>query len=411
MNEMSFESIYNAGLGLSVAKTSDESASVERYDGFLTGLLADVTKSEEDLKFIELYGKVEDANTAAKIKMLEKINKNYGKCHRGIENYCRSCEAEVDGTSALKENNDSTTDAKKAEAGKKKTNVLMNVLRAIGDFFVKIWNTIVKFFQTIASKIKAMVRKHKNAKQLDNLKKEAQNTSSDSIAKVENMEKVIDLTVNQIGTIEGITAKLKKRVDSATKTLEKFEFRGVKEGVEGGVDVYTVCGSYIVVINSAMKLLNNIGKIVIEASNVISATASNLKMALEVIKGFSTPSFNQFIAQYKGAVEKLNPIFDKIEAGKVSQKDRDEISKNAYAVYNDIGSIMQTYIGFKVPTVSPEFFKFKVGKADDAKAAFEKMKTAYDGKEGKDLTMKVVIKKLFGMDIDVAKVNEIRSGK
>ena len=405
MNEMSFESIYNAGLGLSVAKTSDESASVERYDGFLTGLLADVTKSEEDLKFIELYGKVEDANTAAKIKMLEKINKNYGKCHRGIENYCRSCEAEVDGTSALKENNDSTTDAKKAEAGKKKTNVLMNVLRAIGDFFVKIWNTIVKFFRTIAAKVKAMIQKRKDAKIKANLEKEAAKTSADAIKKIENYEKCMDLVTNNLGTVEGIVAKLKRRVDSATKKLSSWKVETSKVGVEGGVDIYTVNASYVIVINSAMKLFVNLGKIVMKAASVIQS-ATDFDTIMDTVKGFSTPTFNEFVAKYKMTIEKLNPIFDKIESGKTKDTDMNEVSKSAYAVYTDVAEMMQTYVGFKATPASQDTFRFKAGKVDEMKATIDRMIGAFDELTTKPLTLKMTIKKLFGIEIDVEKIKK-----
>ena len=405
MNEMSFESIYNAGLGLSVAKTSDESASVERYDGFLTGLLADVTKSEEDLNFIELYGKVEDANTAGKIKMLEKINKNYGKCHRAIENYCRSCEAEVDGTSALKENNDSASDAKKAEAGKKKTNVLINVLRAIGDFFVKIWNTIVKFFRTIAAKVKAMIQKRKDAKTKANLEKEAAKTSADAIKKIENYEKCMDLVTNNLGTVEGIVAKLKRRVDSATKKLSSWKVETSKAGVEGGVDIYTVNASYVIVINSAMKLFVNLGKIVMKAASVIQS-ASDFDTIMNTVKGFSTPAFNEFVAKYKMTVEKLNPIFDKIESGKTKDTDMNEVSKSAYAVYTDVAEMMQTYVGFKATPASQDTFRFKAGKVDEMKAAIDRMIEAFGEQTTKPLTLKMTIKKLFGIEIDVEKIKK-----
>ena len=61
---------------------------------------------------IETFGSLENYNTRAKLDMLNKINKAYGKCNRGIENYCRSLESETEGTSAVKE------DKKPAEEGK-----------------------------------------------------------------------------------------------------------------------------------------------------------------------------------------------------------------------------------------------------------------------------------------------------
>jgi len=410
MNEMSFESIYNAGLGLSVAKTSDESVSVERYDGFLAGVLADVTKSEEDLKFIELYGKVEDANTAAKMKMLDKISKNYGKCHRGIENYCRSLEAEVDGTSALKENTSEVDDSKKEEMTKKKTNVLINVLRAIGNVFVKIWETIVKFFRTIAAKVKNVIQKHKDARIKSKLEKEAAKTSTDAIKKIENYEKCMDLVTNNLGTVEGIVAKLKRRVESATKKLDSWKITTSKVGTENGVDIYTVNSSYIIVINSAMKLFVNLGKIVMKAASVIQS-ATDFDTIIDTVKSFSTPMFNEFVAKYKMTIEKLNPIFDKIESGtKTKDTDMNEVSKSAYAVYTDVANMMETYVGFKATPASQDTFRFKAGKVDEMKTAIDRMIKAFDEHTTSEkllpLTLKMTIKKLFGVEMDVEKIKK-----
>ena len=89
----------------------DVNNSIERFDGFNDGLWNEYYKAQEELNFVETFGSLENYNTRAKLDMLNKINKAYGKCNRGIENYCRSLEAETDGTSAVKEE-DKTADEK-----------------------------------------------------------------------------------------------------------------------------------------------------------------------------------------------------------------------------------------------------------------------------------------------------------
>ena len=63
-------------------------------------LATEYYKAQEYLESLETYYNIEKFNTKAKLDMLNKINKVYGKCNRGIENYCRiqSLEAEENST-------------------------------------------------------------------------------------------------------------------------------------------------------------------------------------------------------------------------------------------------------------------------------------------------------------------------
>ena len=76
----------------------DVNNSIERFDGFEDGLWNDYYRAQEELEFVETFDSIESYNTKLKLDMLNKINKAYGKCNRGIENYCRiqSLEAETD---------------------------------------------------------------------------------------------------------------------------------------------------------------------------------------------------------------------------------------------------------------------------------------------------------------------------
>ena len=193
---ISMSNIYNQAMGFENYQKEIEN-SIERMDFCETSVVAEMKHSEEDLKFIELYGKVEDANTAAKIKMLEKINKNYGKCHRGIENYCRSCEAEVDGTSALKENTESKPAGEVSEKKKKWYKVVWEKIVA---FFKK----IVDFFKMIIQKIIGFFKK----KEVGKVEEELNNASPDQQSKIDEQNKTKEIEIPDGKVIRPIDATI-----------------------------------------------------------------------------------------------------------------------------------------------------------------------------------------------------------
>ena len=112
-NDFSFESIFAAGMGIPTDNRV-EAQSEERFDGNFDTVFAEISRSEEDINFLETYGSLENLNTRAKLDMLNKINKAYGKCNRGIENYCRiqSLEAEAEAVEETDNNTEEKTDNK-----------------------------------------------------------------------------------------------------------------------------------------------------------------------------------------------------------------------------------------------------------------------------------------------------------
>ena len=134
-NEFSFESIFAAGMGMPVEKTV-EVQSEERFDGFEDGLWNDYYRAQEELEFVETFDSIESYNTKLKLDMLNKINKAYGKCNRGIENYCRiqSLEAETD---------DKPNDTEKVNEKLKWYQVIW---KRIKEFVLKIINLINSLF-------------------------------------------------------------------------------------------------------------------------------------------------------------------------------------------------------------------------------------------------------------------------
>ena len=118
--------------------TKDVNNSIERFDGFEDGLWNDYYRAQEELEFVETFDSMESYNTKLKLDMLNKINKAYGKCNRGIENYCRiqSLEAEENST-------DKTENSDKVE---KKLKWYQEVWKRIKEFVLKIINLLKTLF-------------------------------------------------------------------------------------------------------------------------------------------------------------------------------------------------------------------------------------------------------------------------
>lgn len=139
--------------------TKDVNNSIERFDGFEDGLWNDYYRAQEELEFVETFDSMESYNTKLKLDMLNKINKAYGKCNRGIENYCRiqSLEAEAEAVVPTEEN-DKT---KPASDTNKKQKWYQIVWEKIKEFFQK----IKKLFIDLWEKIKGFFSKHEEVEQ------------------------------------------------------------------------------------------------------------------------------------------------------------------------------------------------------------------------------------------------------
>lgn len=143
-------------------------ASVERFDSYEDSIYKEYVEAQENLTFIDTFDAINKHNAEAKLKMLSKINKAYGNCNRGIENYCRiqSLEA-VDAA----EKTDEKSDAKPGDAPKteKKLKWYQTVWQAIKKFFKK----IADFFKWIWGKITGLFKKNKDVhEEVDNIAKE-----------------------------------------------------------------------------------------------------------------------------------------------------------------------------------------------------------------------------------------------
>ena len=188
--------------------TKDVSNSIERFDGFEDGLWNDYYRAQEELEFVETFDSMESYNTKLKLDMLNKINKAYGKCNRGIENYCRiqSLEAETDGTSALKDEDngvqDSSNDTVNSDAAKKwKEKQFTKIL-----WLNKVLNKIIGFLYNLIQKLVFIFRK---------LKEKIKNKSKGTATAKKAAKEVAKLAISS-----GISEEKQKQVN---EELHKFE--------------------------------------------------------------------------------------------------------------------------------------------------------------------------------------------
>ena len=344
-NEFSFESIFAAGMGIPTDNTV-VAQSEERFDGNFDTVFAEISRSEEDINFLETYGSLENYNTKAKLDMLNKINKAYGKCNRGIENYCRSLEAETEGTSAVKEE-EKTVEAPKNTA--KKTNWLKNVLTAIGKFFKTIWTSIVNFFKNMVSKIKAFFAKQKAKKEMKNAAAEktttttasttttttASTTSTTTAKNSFNMmtpemqkeiEKAFDSLYGNVSKFIPMVNKVSQKNDEAVKDLDKIAKD--TDGKSNG-ELFNAVYDNLLVCSSCVKILSQIGKAVLKAAQFIASHVTN-------IKSIGDSSFNSFLGVYSTCVDAICNGYDKIKNNKTggTKEIRQKFGEDIYKFYN-----------------------------------------------------------------------------
>ena len=202
-NEFSFESIFAAGMGMPVEKTV-EVQSEERFDGFEDGLWNDYYRAQEELEFVETFDSIESYNTKLKLDMLNKINKAYGKCNRGIENYCRiqSLEAEENSTdnnpsSDTQQNSSDNNQNNNKPVDKSKLQKTTDFLKKIHEAIVNVFNKLIEWILNLINKFRYSNKIFENTINLiNNASPEEINKLSDDLKTVEFESKGI-LEINK----------------------------------------------------------------------------------------------------------------------------------------------------------------------------------------------------------------------
>lgn len=119
-NEYSAENLYKLG-------SSENKLRTARSDNDIDIITKELRSSESLLSQIVSFEAVYQKNVSDKMKMLNRINVNYGKCNRGIEGFCNELSLEDSSENKLS----------------KKTGFFTKMLSDIIKFFKGIWNFIM----------------------------------------------------------------------------------------------------------------------------------------------------------------------------------------------------------------------------------------------------------------------------
>ncbi len=145
----------------------------------------EIEMATERLNELEVAMLMYETNTSAKLKMLSKIDKKYGICSRGIENYCKIQSLEVDDTNNNNQNNGNNQNKK----------------NKIVEFIKKIWETIQQIWSKIFDWIMNLINKFRyNNKVFEQTINQINNASPEDLNKVVGDLKAVQF--NQKNVIE-----------------------------------------------------------------------------------------------------------------------------------------------------------------------------------------------------------------
>ena len=160
----------------------------------------EIKMATERLNELEVAMLMYETNTSAKLRMLSKINKEYGICSRGIENYCKIQSLEVDdtnnnqnGSSNGVQNNNNNSNQNNGNDQNKKNKLV--------EFIKKIWETIQQIWSKIFDWIMNLINKFRyNNKVFEQTINQINNASPEDLNKVVGDLKAVQF--NQKNIIE-----------------------------------------------------------------------------------------------------------------------------------------------------------------------------------------------------------------
>ena len=144
--DYSIESLIAEGTGLKVKDTIYPSTSTEAYDGYSDAVCAELSRSFENLEFLDTYSKINAANSDAKLRMMKRLKRVYGST---IDDQAKASSVE-----SYIDNNIKSVEADENKGGKVKA-----FFGRIIDGLKKMFEAIKKFFQWIWDKIRGLFTK------------------------------------------------------------------------------------------------------------------------------------------------------------------------------------------------------------------------------------------------------------
>lgn len=140
----------------------------------------------EKLNELETAMLLYESTTSSKLKMLNKINKMYGNCSRGIENYCKIQSLEADDTNNNNDNsNNQQNNGTTQQNGNQNNSNDQNKKNKMVEFLKKIWETIQQIWTKVVDWIINLINKFRyNNKVFEQTINQINNASPEDLNKV-----------------------------------------------------------------------------------------------------------------------------------------------------------------------------------------------------------------------------------
>lgn len=344
---MEIENILMNSMGFNQLKKNVE-ASTERFDSFDDSVYSEYIQAQENLEFIDTFERINNNNVNQKLKMLKKINKDYGNCNKGLENYCRiqSLEAEVEGTSAKKEETKSEDKSVEQPAGaseqKKKWyqkvwEAIKTFFKKIGNFFKMIWNKITGLFKKHADTDEAIEKaREEQLAKLDEYLDKVQLPSSDDDSS-KGYIIINDKVVSNLTSAATRYVKLCTQFDAAITelTAKKGSDQSIKKFIEMA-KIYLDDNSNISGASnneSLLKVLNNLGSRKYDRAKDPAKFGTSIKETTkikDIIGTNNSKTISKKLKEVTNVISQFNKSMDQAEklCANASNKFNDYITKN-----------------------------------------------------------------------------------
>lgn len=308
-NDMSFESLYSAGLGLSSEALSPSIQSYEGYDGYEDGIAIELQHSIEALDFLDTYSAIENNLASAKIRMCKKLSVNYGlksglnaTAANSVESLCRKHILSLEEAEPASDNKtDSAPEKDEAPKsnGKEKKGFFKAIFAAIGKIFKKIG----EFFGMIVNKVKSFFSGKKAKQNAETAEKTITYLSSSSSSAPINNE-----------IFNGPSASFDPTKEQKFNGQKLGEFSNLMFKIKDGVKRYQITEksnkvandytSLTTPLNDMVKLINNMYKDSgVEIKQTINfSNTKNLKQLSDALKNYNGSikvTKDSKVAQYK----------------------------------------------------------------------------------------------------------------
>jgi len=260
----------------------------------------EIDMATERLNELEVAMLMYETNTSAKLKMLNKINKNYGICSRGIENYCRIQSLEADD---VNNNQNSSNNTQNGNNSNQNNGNDQNKKNKLIEFIKKIWETIQQIWSKIFDWIMNLINKFRyNNKVFEQTSNQINNASPEDLNKVVGDLKTVQFDQKNIIEVG------KHPIDNLNNFVGTYQnmcsvFDNAIASAGSNPKDYTRLKDFAAKLYDFVKVIPDVGNV---CPKLESDGSDSLKQYYNSLKTFSGNSLN-----YNKNIQSFNTYFGK----------------------------------------------------------------------------------------------------